>query len=407
VCPVSAMHDDNNASVIDRESFLRPLEGNFPDPEQGIEQQSSHTRGRRGSAAHAMRPCKAAKISPMNILSPIRASRRAIYTFADETSADEADDEALHLRKSIAVLAAIVVGPAATIWGLVYLAAGEAMISIIPFIYLPLTIVNVVSYRIWRRYHVFEFCQLLITLLLPFCLMLALGGFVSSSGVVMWALVTPMGAIVYSRRKMAFFWFLVFLGVVVFSALIDSSLSGTNDVPQWVRRTMFAGNILGPSAVAFGLLAYFVKQNDLAYELLNFERNRSESLLENVLPTAIAAMLKDGTQMVADRFDHVSVLFADMVGSTQLASTLTPEEMVALLNEVFSEFDSITIRHGVEKISTSGDNYLVASGVPEPRPDHAQALVNVALDMRDYLASRNGELGGGCRCGLASIQARP
>lgn len=299
------------------------------------------------------------------------------------------------------------VGPAATIWGLVYLAAGEAMISIIPFIYLPLTIVNVVSYRIWRRYHVFEFCQLLITLLLPFCLMLALGGFVSSSGVVIWALVTPMGAIVYSRRKMAFFWFLVFLGVVVFSALIDSSLSGTNDVPQWVRRTMFAGNILGPSAVAFGLLAYFVKQNDLAYELLNFKRNRSESLLENVLPTAIAAMLKDGTQMVADRFDHVSVLFADMVGSTQLASTLTPEEMVALLNEVFSEFDSITIRHGVEKISTSGDNYLVASGVPEPRPDHAQALVNVALDMRDYLASRNGELGGGCRCGLASIQARP
>ena len=96
-----------------------------------------------------------------------------------------------------------------------------------------------------------------------------------------------------------------------------------------------------------------------------------------------------------------------MVGSTQLASTLTPEEMVALLNDVFSKFDSITIRHGVEKISTSGDNYLVASGVPEPRPDHAQALVNVALDMRDYLASRNGELGGGCRCGLASIQARP
>ena len=126
---------------------------------------------------------------------------------------------------------------------------------------------------------------------------------------------------------------------------------------------------------------------------MDYERGRSEKLLENVLPAKIAARLKDGTENVADRFDSVSVLFADMVGSTVLATTLSPEEMVGLLNEVFTEFDAITIRHGVEKISTSGDNYLVAAGVPEVQPDHAVALVRVALEMCAYLSRRRSETG--------------
>ena len=204
--------------------------------------------------------------------------------------------------------------------------------------------------------------------------MLALGGFVSSSGVVMWSLVTPVGAIVYSSRRTAVFWFALFVVAVVFAASTDSSLDHTNSIPDWAKTIILVGNFLGPFAVAFGLLAHFVKQNEIAYDLLSLERNRSESLLQKILPTTIASRLKDGPIMVAGRFDHVSVLFADMVGSMQLASTLTTEEMVALLNEIFSEFDSITVRNGVEKISTSGDNYLFASGVPEPRADHAQAL---------------------------------
>ena len=130
-------------------------------------------------------------------------------------------------------------------------------------------------------------------------------------------------------------------------------------------------------------------------------------LLAVVATLADRQVLGAGTQELA--LILAGVLLGSVIGVTlalKIQMTAMPQ-MVALLNDVFSEFDSITIRHGVEKISTSGDNYLVASGVPEPRPDHAQALVNVALDMRDYLASRNGELGGGCRCGLASIQARP
>ncbi len=89
--------------------------------------------------------------------------------------------------------------------------------------------------------------------------------------------------------------------------------------------------------------------------------------------------------MLADSYADVSILFADMVGFTPLSNALSPVEMVDLLNEVFSYFDALVEKHGVEKIRTIGDSYMVASGVPLPRPDHAQALASMALDMRAYI----------------------
>ncbi len=331
----------------------------------------------------------------MIIRGPVRAVGTRLYEFANGITDSEGDSDSEHLRKSIAVLSAIAVSPAALIWGLVYLLASENTAAAIPLGYIPLTALNLAIYRFSRSYRWFEFAQLTLNLLLPLFLMIALGGFVSSSAVAMWALVTPMGAMVYSTRRMSIFWFMAFLGGVMVAALIDPSLRHTNNIPDWARTVMFAGNVLGPSSIAFFLLAYFVKQNDVAYELLNFERDRSENLLQNMLPAKIAGRLKVGNELIADRFEQVSVLFADMVGSTELAGRLSPEEMVGLLNEVFSHFDSITVEHGVEKISTSGDNYVVAAGVPEPRADHAQALVRAAIEMRDYLEHRDGALGAG------------
>ncbi len=331
----------------------------------------------------------------MGITGLVRAAGTRLFEFANRITETEGDTESVHLRKSIAALSAIGVMPAALLWGVVYLFADEGVAAIVPLSYLPLTVLNIGIYWFKRNYRWFEFAQLTFNLLLPLVLMIALGGFVSSSAVAMWAVVTPLGAIVYSTRRMSIFWFVTFLGAVIVAALIDPSLRHSNNVPDWARTAMFAGNVMGPSSLAIFLLAYFVKQSDTAYELLGIERNRSENLLQSMLPAKIAARLKDGTEDVADRFDEVSVLFADMVGSTELASRLSPEEMVGLLNEIFSHFDSITLRRGVEKISTSGDNYMVAAGVPELRADHAQALVGAAIEMRDYLKGRDGLLGAG------------
>lgn len=117
---------------------------------------------------------------------------------------------------------------------------------------------------------------------------------------------------------------------------------------------------------------------------LDAERAESEKLLLNILPAPIAERLKADSGVIADRFESVSVLFSDIVGFTPLAESLSPEEMVAWLNDVYSEFDVLVQKHGVEKIRTIGDGYMAAAGVPFEREDHARALVFLALDMKTH-----------------------
>jgi len=119
---------------------------------------------------------------------------------------------------------------------------------------------------------------------------------------------------------------------------------------------------------------------------LDVEKAESERLLLNILPEAIAGRLKTDPGVIADQFDSASILFADIVGFTPLSQRLSAHEMVTWLNDVYSAFDSFVQRHGVEKIRTIGDNYMVASGVPTPRPDHAIAITSLALNMQDHIA---------------------
>ena len=121
---------------------------------------------------------------------------------------------------------------------------------------------------------------------------------------------------------------------------------------------------------------------------LRLEQERSERLLLNVLPASIAARLKAGEGVIADAFPEVTVLFADLVDFTRRSQRISPAQVVQALNELFSVFDRLAQRHGLEKIKTIGDAYMVAGGLPEPRPDHAQAVAEMALAMRDEVARR-------------------
>jgi class 3 adenylate cyclase len=127
--------------------------------------------------------------------------------------------------------------------------------------------------------------------------------------------------------------------------------------------------------------------------LLATEVERSERLLLNILPPAISARLKRGDEPIADGFNEVTVLFADIVGFTELASRLSADEIVRVLNRIFSAFDALTECVPVEKIKTIGDAYMVAAGLPEPRPDHVPLIANLALEMRSALARVAAETG--------------
>ncbi len=115
--------------------------------------------------------------------------------------------------------------------------------------------------------------------------------------------------------------------------------------------------------------------------------------MRNVLPDAIAARLKDGEAVIADGFDEATVLFADIVGFTPLSARLTPQALVARLNEVFTAFDARCAELGLEKIKTIGDAYMVVGGVPTRRADHAVAVVKMAMAMQEVLVEQRARHG--------------
>jgi len=119
---------------------------------------------------------------------------------------------------------------------------------------------------------------------------------------------------------------------------------------------------------------------------LRLAQKKSDNLLLNILPAAIVENLKKGEGSPAERFESATVLFADIVDFTSLAARILPLELVNVLNQIFSRFDELTEKHGLEKIKTIGDAYMVAGGLPVPRADHAEAIANMALDMQEAIA---------------------
>lgn len=147
------------------------------------------------------------------------------------------------------------------------------------------------------------------------------------------------------------------------------------------------------SITAFGLvgltISLFYREIRRTEALLQSEHQRSRDLLDNILPSSVAERLLDGHTVFADNAGEVTLLFADLAGFTRLAGQLPPTEVVNLLNDVFSQFDRIVEQHGLEKIKTIGDEYMLAGGLPRPRADHARAVADAALEMLAVINTMN------------------
>ncbi len=293
---------------------------------------------------------------------------------------DRNDDDDIRLQKSLLVVCAFPFMMAGIVWGLIYVFSNEPLAGAIPLSYSFVSLLSIIQFGITRRYQFFRFSQLTLILLLPFLLMITLGGFVNGSAVILWALICPLGALLFDEPSHAPRWFLAFAVLVVLSGFLQPYVRFANNLSPVLVNFFFVINLIGVGSLVFMMVFYFVGQK-------NMFQQKSEALLLNILPREIAAILKNESRTIADHYDEASVLFADMVGFTPLSAQLPPVEMVELLNEVFSFFDSLLDKYDVEKIRTIGDSYMVASGVPRGRPDHAQALVCMALEMRDYIAA--------------------
>ena len=180
---------------------------------------------------------------------------------------------------------------------------------------------------------------------------------------------------------------LVTIGVGLMITLEFTVPGQTGRQPEWALDVGFVVSALSTTVMIVAAISYVLREIERAEEAMENEYERSESLLGNILPASIAARLKNpATTTIADKYDDASVLFADIAGYTEYASQSTPADLVEFLNRLYTEFDVLVDRHGLEKVKTSGDCYMVVSGVPRPRPDHLAALARLALDMVDVIA---------------------
>ena len=290
-------------------------------------------------------------------------------------------DEAI--RKETLVLSASLITALATVWVVSYWALGLHLPAAVPLTYQMVSVINLILFAKTKRYRFFRTCQLGLMLALPFILQLTVGGFVPSSGVVLWSFTAPLGALLFSGRREAIRWFGAFVALMALAGVLDPFLANkTAQIPTSVIIAFFVLNVLGVTGTCFFLLTYFVRERDIAAAMVASEQERSERLLLNVLPEPIAKRLKSGESVIADGASEVGVLFADIAGFTPLSETMSPEDVVRLLDEAFTLFDGLAAEHRLEKIKTIGDAYMAASGLLQRSTRHAEDLAEMALAMQ-------------------------
>jgi signal transduction histidine kinase len=190
------------------------------------------------------------------------------------------DDDETKLRKSLLVTTTILISIAAVVWGLIYLSFDEIFPSTIPFSYSLFSSISLIILVFKKNFRLFRFTQLLLILLLPFMLMISLGGFISGSAVILWGVLSPIGALLCGSSKQARYWFIVYILSIIVSGIIQPQIDHSNNLPRYIITIFFVINIGAVSTIAFVTLSYFVKQKDLLIELMKKNRELEQAYLQ-------------------------------------------------------------------------------------------------------------------------------
>jgi guanylate cyclase len=286
---------------------------------------------------------------------------------------------------------------AALIWTCVYYYFGAKISAVIPGCYALISFLSFLIFRWYKNFNVFRTIQLALILLLPTLLHLSLGNFVSSSAVILWAALCPLGALAFHNTRAASYWLLLFVVCVILVFILeDKFIVNESRLPQELVVILFVLNISCSSSLIFFMLRYFVNQNELVKEKLKLEQEKSEKLLLNILPSAVAQRLKNGETIIADEYDKAVILFADIVNFTNTSQHIAPATLVENLNKIFTHFDKLVDKYDLEKIKTIGDAYMVASGLDKINGDHLKNMADLALSMMSDI--KNFTLDGATKC---------
>ena len=253
---------------------------------------------------------------------------------------------------------------------------GETQAGVILLSFGLVSVVALVALRLEPGWFVgIIYVLLVFQIVEPLVETVAQGGLAASGMVILYGILAVLGALIVLSVRNALWTFLAFAVTVILAVVLPNWIE-----PLTVNDAGDAGiaiNTIVATGFVFAGMAYFVRQRD------RFQRE-SDDLLHNILPHEIATRLKANNTIIADAYESASVLFADMVGFTPLSASMSPPELIELLNDVFASFDGFVEDLGLEKIRTVGDEYMVAAGIPDARSDHAHAIAELALRIRDH-----------------------
>ena len=291
---------------------------------------------------------------------------------------------------------------ASMLWLAIYWSFGQRYSTLIPMVFLLASLCTIVFFLKTRKLPLFCMMQLSLFLFTPFVLQWTMGNFVNSSGVSLWALLAPVGAIVILGTRESVPWFVSYIFMTAMSGMFDYVLQW--DTKQLDMRTVavfFALNFVSISAMVYVLLWYFSREKiklreavDAQGRAVSMEKELSDRLLLNILPEPIAIRLKRQETNIADGHADVTVMFADIVNFTHMSEEMSPNETVHLLNDIFSEFDMLAEKYSIEKIKTIGDAYMAAGGLRSTTTHYVDAMADMALQMQAFVArytAPNGE----------------
>lgn len=250
-----------------------------------------------------------------------------------------------------------------------------------------LTLIGLLWYRWTKRFESYRGFLLVLILAIPFLAQWFRGGFANAGASIVWGLAAPLTSIMLHGPRPAVGWFFAYVFLLAISAIADPGMANLVPKPPIGNPSMyFLAHIGGMSLGVFLVIQYFVFR-------LRLEQEKSDSLLLNILPRPIAGRLKNRETTIAEGVSGATILFADIVGFTSLSAQLTPEEVVHLLNRVFSSFDRLAEKHGLEKIKTIGDAYLVVGGLHPSTDNQIRGIAEMALDMRQEIRDLSVQLG--------------
>ena len=288
------------------------------------------------------------------------------------------------LSKELLIFAAGLMTFATIFWLAIYWWMGIHLSSTLPLICQLLSAASIAVYWKTGNLAFLRIFQLSLFLFVPFVMQWAIGDFVSSSGVMLWAVLAPIGALIFHGDRESLPWIFAYLLFTGVSGGLDYYLLADRHLklPLQIVAVFFVLNFAAISTIIYYLVRHFIREKAVSQAALEIEQTRSEKLLLNILPAPIAERLKREERTIADGYADVTVMFADIVNFTKLSEEVSPNQIVALLNQVFSAFDDLAEKHGLEKIKTIGDAYMVAGGLDaKTQRDYVAETAEMAKEM--------------------------